>query len=107
MIYKFKSKATGDLIMTGPVGDRMLTSMGREPAPQGIFQVADMPHLIQGLLKGIEAEETAVQKAIEEAQREGLPAPKVPDISMRQRAWPLIEMLKACLDADKDIVWGV
>jgi hypothetical protein len=107
MIYKFKSKAAGDLIMTAPVGDRMLTAMGREPAAQGIFQVADMPNLIQSLLKAIEAEESAFHQSVEEAKRDGHPAPKAPDISMRQRAWPLIEMLKECLEADKDIVWGV
>ncbi len=107
MIYKFKSKAAGDVIMTAPVGDRMLQAMGREPAPQGIFQTADMPHLIQALLKAIEAEETALQQAIQDAQKDGLPPPRGPDVSMRQRAWPLIDMLKRCLEADKDIVWGV
>ncbi|MFM2069336.1 MAG: hypothetical protein RLZZ584_4245, partial [Pseudomonadota bacterium] len=40
MLYKFNSRATGDLIMTEPVGDRVLRAAGREPAPQGIFEVA-------------------------------------------------------------------
>jgi hypothetical protein len=43
MIYKFKSKATGDLIMLGPNGDQLLRLLGREPAPKGIIEVADMP----------------------------------------------------------------
>jgi len=107
MIYKFKSKAAGDLIMTAPVGDRMLLAMGREPSPQGIFLIADMPALIAALEKAIAAEETAVHEAAELARQEGRPAPKGPDISMRQRAWPLIEMLKECHAADREIVWGV
>ena len=32
MIYKFKSKATADLIVMGPVGDNLLRIVGREPA---------------------------------------------------------------------------
>ncbi len=107
MIYKFKSKAAGDVIMTAPVGDRMLQAMGREPSAQGIFLPADMPKLIQALLHAIEAEETALKQAAEEAAAEGRPAPRGPDVSMRQRAWPLIDMLKRCLEADKEIVWGV
>ena len=46
MIYKFKSAATGDLIMLGPNGDQLLRLLGREPSPQGIFEPADMPALI-------------------------------------------------------------
>jgi len=43
MIYKFKSKATGDLIMLGPHGNQMLALLGREPAAQGIIEAAAMP----------------------------------------------------------------
>jgi hypothetical protein len=43
MIYKFKSKATGDVIMLGPTGDQLLRCIGREPAPKGIIEPAAMP----------------------------------------------------------------
>ena len=43
MIYKFKSQATGDLIMTQPVGDRVLSLIGKSPSPQGIIEVDQMP----------------------------------------------------------------
>ena len=36
MLYKFKSKAAGDLIMTAPNGDQILRLIGREPAPQAL-----------------------------------------------------------------------
>ena len=42
MIYKFKSKATGDLIMTQPVGDRVLSLIGKPATPQGIIEVDQM-----------------------------------------------------------------
>ncbi len=32
MIYKFKSKASGDIIMMGPTGDALLRALGRTPA---------------------------------------------------------------------------
>ena len=38
-MYRFKSKADGDLIMMAPVGDQILRIIGREPAPKGIIEV--------------------------------------------------------------------
>ena len=38
MLYKFKCKAGGDLIMLGPNGDTLLRAIGREPAAQGISE---------------------------------------------------------------------
>ena len=36
MLYKFKSKAAGDLIMLEPNGRRVLQIIGKEPGPKGI-----------------------------------------------------------------------
>jgi hypothetical protein len=35
MIYKFKSKATGDVIMLGPNGDQLLRAAGPRAGHQG------------------------------------------------------------------------
>ena len=107
MLYKFKSKAAGDLIMTAPVGDRVMRLMGREPAPQGIFQPEQMPAAIAALEQGIADEERARRDAEQEAAADGRTLPPPKEISLRQRAWPLIEMMKRAQAADRDIVWGV
>lgn len=107
MLYKFKSKAAGDLIMTAPVGDRVMHLMGREPAAQGIFTPAQMPAAIAALEQGIADEERARREAEAEAAAEGRTLPPPKEVSLRQRAWPLIEMLRRAHAADKDIVWGV
>ena len=38
MIYKFKSKAAGDVIMMGANGDQVLRVIGKTPAPKGIIE---------------------------------------------------------------------
>ena len=43
MIYKFKSKAAGDVIMLGPTGERVLGLIGKDATPQGIIEPAQMP----------------------------------------------------------------
>jgi hypothetical protein len=107
MLYKFNSRATGDLIMTEPVGNRVLRAAGREPAPQGIFEVADMPALIAALEAAITQEEALHAQAVRQAQEEGRAPPKPPEIALRQRAWPLIEMLTRAHKGAKPILWGV
>lgn len=107
MLYKFKSKAAGDLIMTAPVGDRVMQLVGRDPAPQGIFLPAQMPAAIAALEQGIADEERARREAEAEAAAEGRTLPPPKEVSLRQRAWPLIEMLRRAHAAEKDIVWGV
>lgn len=106
MIYKFKSKATGDVIMLGPTGDQVLREVGREPAAKGIFEVDAMPGLIAALEQAIareEAERAEVDAKVREDGERGAPM----SISLRQRAWPLIEMLRKAHAAGEPIVWGV
>jgi len=101
MIYKFKSKASGDLIMLEPQGDRLLRLLGREPAAQGIIEPASMADAIATL-------EAAIVAAARdgEAAEEGTLPDETP-VLLRQRLWPAIEMLRRALAADVPIVWGV
>jgi len=107
MIYKFKSKAAGDLIMMGPAGDQVLRITGKEPAAQGIFEPAAMPAAIAAIEQAVAAEEAERAKAEQEAAAEGRKLAPRDGVSLRQRAWPLVEMMKRAQAADKEIVWGV
>ena len=107
MLYKFKCKATGDLIMLEPHGRYILGLIGKDPAPQGILQVVDMPAAILALQSAIDQQEKRQAQAQQEAQARGEDAPQDDLVSLRQRAVPFIAMLKRCLDEQHDIVWGV
>ena len=63
MIYKFKSKASGDLIMLGPNGDEMLRILGREPAPKGIVDVDQLAAAIAALREADEAASAATAES--------------------------------------------
>jgi hypothetical protein len=104
MIYKFKSKAAADLIMTGPVGDRMLTLIGKGPAAKGIVEVAELPAAIQALERAVAAE--APQGAGDEEDG-GAPAAGGDAVSLRRRMWPMVEMMKRAQSGNEPIVWGV
>ena len=100
MIYKFKSAASGDVIMLGPHGEQMLRLLGREPAAQGIIEPAAMPQAIAALQAAI-ADEAAAPATDEDGE------PARPLVALRQRLWPVIELLRRAHAADKPVVWGV
>lgn len=103
MLYKFKSKAAGDVIMLGPKGDQVMRLVGREPAPQGIFEVEAMPGLMSTLKAAVDADEAARGPTAEdEVQGSG----RGDGVALRQRVWPLVEMLRRCHAAREVIVWG-
>jgi hypothetical protein len=103
-MYRFKSKADGDLIMMAPVGDQLLRVIGREPAAQGIIEVAALPQAIAALEQAIAAAESARGDARKDDDDE---AGDSRAIGLQQRAWPLLEMMRRSLAERADIVWGV
>jgi len=107
MLYKFKSKAAGDLIMLEPNGRRVLQVIGKDPGPTGIILPEQMADAVTALEAEIVREEAEQKAAIEEAKARGEPPPKFDPISLRQRAVPFIDMLRRCEAAGREIVWGV
>jgi hypothetical protein len=103
MIYKFKSKATGDVLMLGPNGDQLLRLLGREPAAKGIIELAAMPAAISALEAAVAAAEALAPAA---ANEDDEPAPER-SVGLKQRIWPMVEMLKRAQAAGEPIVWGV
>ena len=123
MLYKFKSRATADLILLEPQARRLLHIMGKEPSASGIFTVAQIPVAVDALEAAVLAEErqAAEQKAAAaaraQASSEGRDAnedegddsnaPNPSDfVSLRQRAAPLIDMLRRSAAEGHDVVWG-
>ncbi len=106
MIYKFKSKAAGDVIMMGPAGDDVLRTIGKSPAPQGIIEVADMSAAVGAIEAAVAADEAARAQAEKDAAAAGSRLAPREGVSLRQRAWPLVEMMKRSAAAGADIVWG-
>ncbi len=106
MIYKFKSAAAADVIMMGPNGEQLLRLIGREPAAQGIVTQVQLGAAISALEQAVAEDEAEFARMQAEAQAAGEPAPKREGISLRQRAWPLLEMMRLSLAERHDVVWG-
>ena len=124
MIYEFRSRATGSIVMMGQVADRMLGILGKPTGPQGIITVEQLPEAIARLRTAI-ADEQRARAAAREAAHAGeraagaLPKPAAGGghdaeeagpgaaISLEARAQPLIEMFERALAGKRDVTWGV
>ncbi len=113
MIYEFKSKATGNLIMTQTVGDQVLNLIGKR-SPKGVITVVEMPTVIGRLRAAMRAEQTETSANTTDAatnakadDRNPSDHDTQPAVSLSQRLVPFIEMLERSHAAEKDIVWGV
>ena len=107
MIYKFKSKAAGDLIMLGPNGDALMRTLGREPASQGIIEPQAMAAAMDAIRAAVAADEALQAQAQAEAAARGHSLPARQGVAPRQRLWPMLEMLGRAQAAGEPIVWGV
>ena len=100
MIYKFKSAAAGDLILLGPQGDQLLRILGREPAEQGVIEVEAMAAALQALQAAIDAAEAPGDAADGDGSVQ-------PAVGLRQRLWPVVDLLRRSQAARARVVWGV
>jgi hypothetical protein len=107
MLYKFKSKATGDVIMLEPQGKQILRLIGKEPAAKGIIEPHEMMPAIEALRAAVQREEAAQAQAKADAAEKGEPPPRFEGIGLRQRVVPFIDMLQRAHQEDADVVWGV
>lgn len=117
MLYKFKSRATADLILLDAQGRRLLAIVGKDPAAQGIITVAQIPAAIAALEAAVvhdERDEPDQQPAADtrsgndsrdEGDEEG-DGPRGNRVTLRQRAAPFIDMLQRSAAEDADVVWG-
>lgn len=118
MLYKFKSRSTADLILLEPQARRLLHIMGKEPAASGIVTAAQIPVAVAALEAAVLAEErqAAEQQAAAAARAKESRDDSEDDdgdaqrssefVSLRQRATPLIDMLRRSAEEGNDVVWG-
>ena len=101
MLYKFKSKDTGDVIMLEPNGRRVLEIIGKGSSHKGIILPEQMPAAIDALKAAMDFEDA--QRKIHAEQQE-LP---IDGLSLRQRSMTFVDMLQRSFREGHEVVWGV
>ena len=107
MLYKFRSRATAPVMLLGRSGERLLRAIGKSPASRGLISNEEMPLALELLDAAIEEEDATSSSSSEPSESDGPDPRGAADerVSLRQRAWPLIEMIERCHASGDDIVW--
>lgn len=105
MLVTFKTKYYSDITMFGDVATRLLQMMGHSTTVPGAILAADVPAALQKLSAAVTAlpaatEATRAQHDADKEQDED-----APDVSLRHRALPLIELLKAAQASQDNVMW--
>jgi len=97
MLVKFDSEV-GAITMFGDIAVALLKAMGNSGTVPGALLAKDIPPALERL-------KAAVAAAPAEGSGRGEQEQKEPKVSLRQRAYPLIELLERAAKADADVLW--
>ena len=97
MLVKFNSDA-GAITMFGDVAIALLKMMGQSGAIPGAILAADIPAAL-AKLQGAVATQAAHPRARPEDETDE------PNVSLRQRAFPLVDLLQRAAQRKADVIW--
>jgi hypothetical protein len=97
MLVRFDSKA-GTITMFGDVAKKLLRLMGQTGAVPGAILAPDIPPAVERLRQAIsgEPEKGAPRDTKDEGE---------PPVNLRQRAFPLVELLERAAKQKADVIW--
>ena len=106
----FRSKAAGEIFMFAETARRIFEIIGKADAPRGVITADQVPEALARLQAAVDEEKAQLKAAAEQAEgadRRGDDAAAAPAITLGQRAYPLLEMLRAAQKKKVDVTWGV
>lgn len=108
MLVRFVSSETGEVLMYADVAKVLLEAIGKETTARGAFLTEQMLPAAQALRDAVRRSEALQPPEDEEDEEdEDEKKKKEPVVGLRQRAWPLIDMLErtAVSGPKANIVW--
>lgn len=104
----FSCKVAGDIPMLQAHGTRLLALIGKSPRGDGIITLEQIPQALAALREAI-AQESAPAQRTDDAQTVSTAGDEtdVEEVGLRQRAFPLIQMLERALAAEQPVLWNV
>ena len=114
MLITFTSKAAAEVTMYKEHEKRILDLLGKD-VQRGVITAAEAPKAVDVLEKEIaetrkHAASDAVQRDVHahhDEMRDDIEHEGMEIVSFATRAYPLLEMLRAARDGDRDVLWGV
>ena len=107
----FRSKAAAEIYMFAETARRLLQIVGKTESERGVIRAEEAGDALNRLTEAVEHEKAELRD--DRARREldertgDAHSERVLPITLGQRAFPLIEMLRAAQRKRVDVTWGV
>lgn len=107
MLITFKSHASQDLIMMRDLAVTLLGIIGKHLGERGVITTEELPRCIHKLeaavtdTKRVHPAESSVSPGKQDEDQEEEP------LHLGQRAYPFLDMLRASLRENTEVMWGV
>jgi hypothetical protein len=102
----FRSRAAGEIFYFLDDAHRLIEVAGKQPSPRGIFTTDQLAEAIARLEAAV-ADENAKSKPGPSEDGEEAESTSQRRVALAQRAFPLLEMLRAAQKKKVDVTWGV
>lgn len=110
MLYRFKSKAAGDVVMLEPNGKQLLEILGKDPAGPGILLPQDMTAACEAIARAVTQDEAARAQRQQQAQDDDDETARLAEserVTLRMRVAPFLELVHHSQRENTEVVWGV
>ncbi len=107
MLIPFKSKAAADFFMLQTHAAPLFEMMGKSITAQGVIPASDIVTCLSKLQMGLANTPAANPITADSQSSESAHDSAEHTIGLKQRAWPLIDMLERANRKQVDVMWGV
>jgi Domain of unknown function (DUF1840) len=99
MLVTFTTKGHADITMFGDVARTLLKMMGHSGTIPSALLAEDVPAALERLSSAIAKEKSSIPKEDKDSDKE-------PDVSLANRALPLINLLSAAVKENANVMWS-
>ncbi len=107
----FRSKAAGEIFMFAETARRLLQIVGKDDFERGVIRAEEVSDAADRLTAAVEQEREELRRDRErrdlDERTASTQSERGPAITLGQRAFPLIEMLRAAQRKRVDVTWGI
>ena len=99
MLVTFTTESYADITLFKDVALQLLTLMGHSSTVPGVIMAEDVPTALQQLKSAMATEQVPITASNDGEDDER------PDVSLRNRALPLLELLASASAEDANVMW--
>jgi hypothetical protein len=103
MLVKFHSQAGASVTMFGDIAIALLRLMGMSGVVPGAALAAEVPEALRRLRQGLES--VATEPLIPPGPQGEEGEQNSPRLSLRTRAYPLVQLIEAAAAKECDVIW--